>query len=283
MKDFRGKTAVVTGGASGIGRGLAERCAGEGMKVVVADIEETALKEIETSLRSMGAEVMTVKTDVSRYDQVQELMKRTISAFGGVHLLFNNAGVQAGASTRKPVWENALEDWDWLIGVNLMGVVYGIKAFVPVMLKQDTDCHIVNTASMAGLISEKQLVIYATTKAGVISLSEGLYHQLKNAGSHIGVSVLCPAFVESRISQAERNRPAAFQTGEAEPDEPPSLVWEARQSQVRVLSPAESADIVFSAIRGEEFYITTDPLVNDLFKQRADNILAGKNPEIPRL
>ncbi len=281
MIDFKDKVAVITGGGSGIGRGLAERCAGEGMKVVVADIEEAALREAAISLRSLGAEVLTAPTDVSDYDQVQDLAARTIDRFGGVHLLFNNAGVQAGASTRKPVWENALEDWGWLIGVNLMGVVHGIKAFVPAMLKQDTDCHIVNTASMAGLISEKQLVIYATTKAGVISLSEGLYHQLRNAGSRIGVSVLCPAFVESRISHAERNRPEQFRTDETEPDEPPSLVWESRQSQVRVLSPAESADIVFSAIRGEEFYITTDPLVNALFKQRADNILAGKNPEIP--
>ncbi len=281
MKEFTDKVAVITGGASGIGWGLAEKCAREGMKVVVADIEETALKQAEASLRSLGAEVLTVRTDVSRYDQVRELLQKTLDRFGGVHLLCNNAGVQAGASTRKPVWENALEDWDWLIGVNLMGVVYGIKAFVPAMLQQDAECHIVNTASMAGLISESNLIIYATTKAGVISLSEGLYHQLKRNNSRIGVSVLCPAFVESRISDAERNRPAELKTGEDEPEQPPSLVWKSHETQIKVLTPAESADIVFNAIREEEFYITTDPLVNRLFRQRADNLLAGRNPELP--
>jgi NAD(P)-dependent dehydrogenase (short-subunit alcohol dehydrogenase family) len=281
MKEFKDKVAVITGGASGIGWGLAEKCAREGMKVVVADIEEPALKQAEASLRSLGAEVLTVRTDVSRYDQVRKLLQKTLDRFGGVHLLCNNAGVQAGASTRKPVWENALEDWDWLIGVNLMGVVHGIKAFVPAMLQQDMDCHIVNTASMAGLISESKLIIYATTKAGVISLCEGLYHQLKRNNSRIGGSVLCPAFVESRSSDAERNRPAELKTGEDEPEQPPSLVWKSHETQIKVLTPAESADIVFNAIREEEFYITTDPLVNRLFRQRADNLLAGRNPELP--
>jgi NAD(P)-dependent dehydrogenase (short-subunit alcohol dehydrogenase family) len=282
MKDFKGKVAVITGAASGIGWGLAERCASEGMKVVIADIEEPALKQVEKTLKASGVNILAVRTDVSKISDVEALAQKTIDAFGGVHLLFNNAGVNTDISMRKPVWENTLADWEWMIGVNLWGVVHGVKVFMPIMMQQNTECHIVNTSSMAGLLAEPQLIIYAVTKAGIIALSEGLYLQLKQRNSPIGVSVLCPAFVSSRIFEAERNRPTDLKN----PPEPPkprqraALVSQFNKVSP-TLSPEQSADIVFKAIREGTFYIFTDPLVQELFRQRAENILKGRNPEPP--
>jgi NAD(P)-dependent dehydrogenase (short-subunit alcohol dehydrogenase family) len=283
MKDFKEKVAVITGAASGIGWGLAEHCAREGMKVVLADIEKQALYEAENKLKSMTAEVLAVPTDVSRVDDIEALAVRTINAFGGVHLLFNNAGVQAGRSIQHPLWENTLADWEWLISVNLRGVIYGIKIFIPIMLRQNTECHIINTSSMAGLIAEPQVVIYSVTKAGVVTLSEGLYLQLKQRNSPVGVSVLCPAFVRSRLGEAERNRPPELQNPSetSQPTGYPSPGKQFRKASFNILSPEQSAEIVFEAIREGTFYIFTDPLVKTLFKQRAENILQGRNPELP--
>ena len=283
MKAFKDKVAVITGGASGIGWGLAERCAQEGMKVVIADIEEPALEEAEKKLKDSGAAVLTVRTDVSRFTDVESLAQKTLDAFGGVHLLFNNAGVQTGVPDGKPLWDHTLADWEWVLGVNLWGVVHGIKVFLPIMLKQKTEGHIVNTSSMAGLITEPALVIYAVTKAGVIKISEGLYLQLKQMGASIGVSVLCPAFVSSRLDDAGRNRPAELRNppGATEHSERPSLLNGIRKGDWQTLTPEQSAEIVFKAIRENTFYILTHPLINTLAKQRADNILQGLNPEPP--
>ncbi|MBN1692676.1 MAG: SDR family NAD(P)-dependent oxidoreductase [Dehalococcoidales bacterium] len=284
MKEFKGRVAVITGGASGIGWGLAERCAEEGMKVVIADIEGPALQQAEKKLKGGGANALAVRTDVSKLADINALAQKTVDTYGGAHLLFNNAGVNTDISMRKPVWENTLADWEWMIGVNLRGVVHGIKAFLPIMEKQNTECYIVNTASMAGLIAEPQLIIYAVTKAGVVAFSEGLYLQLKKKESPISVSVLCPAFVSSRLFEAERNRPADLKN----PPEPPkprqraALVSQFNKVSP-TLTPEQSADIVFKAICEGTFYIFTDPLVQELFRQRAENILKGKNPEPPRL
>jgi NAD(P)-dependent dehydrogenase (short-subunit alcohol dehydrogenase family) len=284
MKDFKDKVAVVTGGASGIGRGLAERCAEEGMKVVLADVEENALKETYKELRAEGADILAVKTDVSRYADIEALAQKTLDRFGAVHLLFNNAGVQVGAQVRTPVWENTLADWEWLIGVNLMGVVQGIKVFLPVMLKQRTECHVINTSSMAGLITESALVIYGVTKAGVIKLSEGLYLQLKRMNAPIGVTVLCPAFVTSHLSDAERNRPAELKNppGTQRQPESPDLVKEAEKRGGGAVTPEEYADTVFRAIREDTFYLLGSPLVERLARQRMENILNGRKPEMPQ-
>jgi NAD(P)-dependent dehydrogenase (short-subunit alcohol dehydrogenase family) len=284
MKEFKGKVAVVTGGASGIGWGIAERCATEGMKVVIADIEEAALKQAEKTLKDGGAEALAVRTDVSKLSDVEALAQKTLEAFGGANLLFNNAGVNTDISLRKPVWENTIADWEWMVGVNLWGVIYGVKVFLPIMMRQNTECHIVNTSSMAGLLLEPQLVIYAVTKTGIIALSEGLYIQLKEKNSPIGVSVLCPAFVSSRLFEAERNRPTKLKN----PSEPlksrqqAALVKQFSQA-APTLTPEDNADIVFKAIREGTFYIFTDPLVQELFRQRAENILKGLNPERPHL
>jgi len=284
MKVFKGKVAVVTGGASGIGWGLAEKCAAEGMKEVIADIEEGALKKAEETLKDNGADVLAVRTDVSKLSDIEALAQKTLDAYAGVHLLFNNAGVNTDISLRKPMWETTYKDWEWMIGVNLWGMIYGFKVFLPVMMKQNTEGHIVNTSSMAGLILEPQLVIYAVTKSGIIALSEGLYMQLKQNNSPIGVSVLCPAFVSSNLFDAERNRPENLKNPAQSKEPRPVAQLVSQFNKVSpTLTPEQSADIVFKAIRNGDFYIFTDPLVQELFRQRADNISKGKNPERPRL
>jgi NAD(P)-dependent dehydrogenase (short-subunit alcohol dehydrogenase family) len=279
MKDFIDKVAVVTGAASGIGRGLAGRCAKEGMKVVLADVEETALNQAEKELGGKRSDVLAVKTDVSRYKDVESLAQQTLDKFGAVHLLFNNAGVQTGMPSNTPVWDSTLSDWEWLIGVNLMGVVHGIKAFLSIMLKQQTECHVVNTSSIAGLIAEPELVVYGVTKAGVIKISEALYLQLQKIKAPIGVSVLCPAFVNSRLNDAERNRPEGLQNPPGTPRQAaqPTLVKQAREDK-RPLTPEQYADVVFKAIRDNIFYVLNDPSINPIIKQRIDNILEGRSP-----
>ena len=283
MKEFKDKVAVVTGAASGIGRGLAGQCAKEGMKVVVADIEEARLKETEEALKSNGADVLAVKTDVPKLEDIEALAQKTLDTYGGVHLLFNNAGVQAESSSRKPPWEYTLADWEWVMGVNLWGVIHGIKVFVPIMLDQNTECHIVNTSSMAGLITEPQLVIYATTKAGVIKISEAMYLQLQQRNAKLGVSVLCPAFVTSDLGNAARNRPQEFQNPveTQEETEQPSLLKKIQKGNWNTLSPEQCAELVFQCIREGTFYILTDPLIDTLVKQRIDNILKRQSPALP--
>jgi NADP-dependent 3-hydroxy acid dehydrogenase YdfG len=174
VKDLKDKVAVITGAASGIGRAIAERCGQEGMKVVIADVEKGSLRQTAKEIKAEGVEVMPVLTNVSKYRDVERLAKKTLDAYGSVDLLFNNAGVTTGTV----IWESTLADWKWLLGVNLWGVIHGIRVFVPIMLKQDTECHIVNTASMAALISYPGRGIYTVTKHAVLALSEKLYHEL---------------------------------------------------------------------------------------------------------
>ena len=186
MKEFKGKVAVITGAASGIGRALADRCVQEGMKAVLADVEVEALAKTEASLKASGATVLAVQTDVSQARDVAALAQKTLEVFGAVHLLCNNAGV----GTEAAIWESTLEVWEWVMGVNLWGVIHGVHAFVPLMLAQDTECHIVNTASMAGLISGPGLGTYKVTKHAVVSLSETLHHELAERGKSQSLGAL---------------------------------------------------------------------------------------------
>jgi NAD(P)-dependent dehydrogenase (short-subunit alcohol dehydrogenase family) len=277
MKEFRGKVAVVTGAASGIGRGLAEACALEGMRVVLADVDEAALAQAARELKDSGADVLAVRTDVSRADDVDALARRALDAFGAAHLLFNNAGVGAGTT----VWESTLEDWRWVLGVNLWGVIHGVRAFVPVMLEQGDECHIVNTASMAGLVSGPALGVYKVTKHGVVSLSETLCCELSVMGSKIGVSVLCPAGVNTRVMDCERNRPAELRNAPAEGSAHP-VVAQAEEMLRRLVSagmpPSEVAEAVFGAIREGRFYILTHADWKPLVRKRMDDILQDRNP-----
>ena len=206
MRELRGKVAVVTGAASGIGRAMAERFAREGMKVVLADVQEKPLAEAREASAAAGAEVIAVPTDVSKWEQVEALARRAVEAFGAAHVLCNNAGVAVGGVA----WETPVADWEWILGVNQWGVVHGIRAFVPRMIAQG-EGHVVNTASMAGLVSAPGMSAYCATKHAVVTISECLHHDFAitgNAGT-MHVSVLCPGWVKTNIAESVRNRPGA--------------------------------------------------------------------------
>jgi len=274
MKKFRDRVAVVTGAASGIGRALAERFAAEGMKVVLADIEEDALRQAEAEFREKGVDVLGVRTDVSKPEEIEKLAQETLDAFGAVHVVCNNAGVVSGFS----VLDSSLKDWEWVMGVNLWGVIHGVRVFLPIMMKQDTEAHIVNTASLAGVMGGGG--IYGVTKRGVVALTESLYQDLAQAGSKVKVSVLCPGWVNTKIIDADRNRPEELQNA-AEPPLDPQRA--ARAEMVRNLlksgqSPAEIANKVLEAITEEQLYILTHPEMNGIISTRMDNILAQRNP-----
>ncbi|OGO31639.1 MAG: 3-oxoacyl-ACP reductase [Chloroflexi bacterium RBG_16_56_11] len=282
MKEFKGKVAVITGAASGIGLGLAERCAKEGMKVVLAGINEDTLKKTEKDIKKTGATTLVVKTDVSKADDVEALAKKTLDTFGAVHLLFNNAGVGAGAT----VWGSTLADWEWVLSVNLWGVIYGIHFFVPTMLKQDTECHIVNTASGAGLITMTNNGPYAVSKHGVVALSETLYRELAMIGNkNIGVSVLCPGIINTKILECARNRPAELQNapGEEAMDVTDPKVQEMMQSMKQTFAngmpPQRVADIVFNAIKEKNFYMLPNmEAAIPALRARMEDILQERNP-----
>jgi len=266
MKEFKDKVAVITGAASGIGRGIARRAVKEGMKVVLADIEKDALHQTEEELKASGAETISLVTDVSKLEHIEKLAQKTIETFGEVHLLCNNAGVAAPGV----LWETILSDWKWVIGVNLWGVINGIQTFIPIMLQQDNECHIVNTSSMAGLLHGDGINgIYSVTKQAVVALSESLRMGFANPmfKTKIGVSVLCPGIVNTRITDSERNRPAEFCGLDYIPcferiiknhPEAENLVREAPKIWQNGTSPDESGDVVFEAIKNDIFYIFTE-------------------------
>jgi NAD(P)-dependent dehydrogenase (short-subunit alcohol dehydrogenase family) len=268
-----GQVAVVTGAASGIGLALSERFCREGMRVVMADAEEPALAEAADLLASRGAEVLPVPTDVARPEQVDRLRDRVLEAFGGVHVLCNNAGV---GGQLKPPWEVSQADWDWVLGVNLWGVINGIRSFVPTLLRQEA-AHVVNTASIAGLIATAQGA-YSVSKHGVVALSEDLYLWLQQLGPQVGVSVLCPGFVRTRIMDADRNRPA----GPAEVDPDTAAVWERLRQLVDAgMEPAHVADHVVAAVRSGRFYVLTHPEWGELVSNRTEQVLRGSPPNPP--
>jgi NAD(P)-dependent dehydrogenase (short-subunit alcohol dehydrogenase family) len=278
MNTFQGKVAVVTGAASGIGRALAERCVQEGMKVVLADVEAQALLQTSRDLAAQGAETLAVQTDVSQAAEVERLAKSTFETYEAVHLLFNNAGVGAG----KSAWESTLADWEWVLGVNLYGVIHGIRSFVPRMLESRAEGYIVNTASIAGLTSGPGLSVYTASKHAVVSLTETLYHELTLRGASIGVSVLCPGFVKTRIQDAERNRPVRLQNA---PSEQKLSREEQEGGQIlklaiqKGMSPKLQAEVVFEAIREERFYIYP-PEFKGGIQTRMEDILQLRNPTL---
>lgn len=278
MKEFREKVAVITGAASGIGRAIAERCVRSGVKVVLADIEEGALAQAGDELKAIGGAVLCVKTDVSKRSEVEALARQALDAFGGVHLLFNNAGVAAGGAP----WEATWKDWEWVIGVNLLGVIHGVKIFTPLMLAQNTECHIVNTSSTAGLVVGGGSATYAVTKHAVVALSECLYLALRQRKALVNVSVLCPGLTRTNIGNAERNRPEELR------NEPVPLTPEMQAGLAAFkaaleasMPPQQVADAVFEGIEKEQFYILSDPRWIDVVQLRTSKLVAMDNPVDP--
>jgi NAD(P)-dependent dehydrogenase (short-subunit alcohol dehydrogenase family) len=277
MDEFAGRVAVVTGAASGIGRGMAEAFAAAGMKVVLADVEEGALEATTTAMREAGKDVHAVVTDVGKHGAVEALAKDAIAKYGKVHVLCNNAGVGGGGGS---IWTTSLQEWQWVIDVNLWSVIYGVKAFVPHMLEHGEPAHVVNTASLAGLLTGGDNSPYSVTKFGVVALSESLYMQLQRTGGKVSASVLCPAWVNTKIMQSERNRPGGAQP----PKQSNAMVRELRawvEEQLREgLDPRSVGDTVLQAIRDDRFYILTHPDWTPMVEKRMRNILDGKNPEL---
>ncbi len=283
MEEFSGKVAVITGAGSGFGREFARIGAARGMKLVLADIQPDALEETRAELAGQGAEVVARVVDVSRGEQVQALADAAMQAFGSVHLLFNNAGI----GTAGLIWENSVRDWEWSLGVNLWGVIHGVRAFTPLMLaaaKSDPAYrgHIVNTASMAGLLNQPNLGAYNVSKHAVVSLSETLFHDLSLVTDQVHCSVLCPYFVPTGIHQSHRNRPADL--ANAGPPTQSQLIAQAMISKAVTsgkLTAAEIAERTFQAIGEQGFYIVSHPDALDAVLEGAESLVALRNPPDP--
>jgi NAD(P)-dependent dehydrogenase (short-subunit alcohol dehydrogenase family) len=272
MKEFQDKVAVITGGASGIGRGIAECCVARGMKVVLADIEEAVLYRTADELEAMGTAVLPVVMDVSKAANIEALAQKTLDTFGAVHLLVNNAGVGAGSTA----WDSTLADWEWVMGINLWGVIHGVRTFVPIMLAQGDECHIVNTASIAGLLPAGTPAPYHVTKHAVVGLTEHLHSSLVAQNAKIGASVLCPAWVNTKIMDSERNRPTALQNVEEVPltAEQEAMIEAMRQFVVSGMSPRQVGEIVLAAIEANKLYILTHPDFKTFLQKRLEAIMA---------
>jgi NAD(P)-dependent dehydrogenase (short-subunit alcohol dehydrogenase family) len=275
MKQFRDRTAVITGAASGIGLELARRAAAEGMNLVLADIEATKLDIAAASLGIDAARILARRTDVSREDEIVALADAAFARFGGVHLLCNNAGV----GLTRVTWEHSTADWEWVLGVNLWSVIHGIHHFLPRMLEQADEGHIVNTSSVAGLLSTPGMAAYNVSKHGVVTLSETLYGELLAAKAKVGVSVLCPAWVPTGIHDSSRNRQDRF--GSAAPAAGLSAAYEERMGQAVKsgrLTAADMASEVFTAVGEGRFYVIPHRKINNAITLRTDDIMQLRNP-----
>ncbi|AOY90631.1 hypothetical protein BKK79_01410 [Cupriavidus sp. USMAA2-4] len=283
MKQFEGKVAVITGGGSGFGKEFARLGTTLGMKLVLADVQQEALDAVVAECKAQGAQVIGVRTDVSKAEQVQALADAAMAAFGEVNLLFNNAGVGAGGL----VWENSERDWEWVLGVNLYGVIHGVRIFTPLMLaaaERDPSYrgHIVNTASMAGLLNPPAMGVYNVSKHAVVSLSETLYQDLSLVTEQVGCSVLCPYFVPTGISQSQRNRPADL--ANAAPPTRSQLVSQALSDKAvssGKVTAQHVAEMTFDAIREDRFYIYSHPQSLAPVQQRFEALIAQRNPGDP--
>ena len=270
MREFRGKTAVVTGAASGMGRAFATRYAKEGMRVVMADIEAPALEAAANVLRDAGHDVLPVVCDVSKLEAVEALARQAVEAYGGVHVVSNNAGVEGYLD--GAIWEATDKDWAWTFGVNFWGPVNVMRTFLPLMLASGEEGHMVNTASTTGLVMGNNM--YGITKHAVVAMTETAYQELKRRDAKVGISVLCPGLVDTRLFEGSRNRPAELR------NDPSAPLPEPRRILQGAMPPSQVADIVLQAIRDEQFYILTDRDWDERMKTRLDNVLNRRNPEV---
>lgn len=282
IKDFAGKTAVLTGAGSGFGLECARIGARLGMKLVLADVQQDALDRAAAEMQSAGAEVLAQRLDVSDAAQMALLARRTQERFGTPHFVFNNAGVGAGGL----IWENSVQDWQWVLGVNLWGVIHGVRLFTPMMLEaaqQDPAYrgHIVNTASMAGLLNPPNMGVYNVSKHAVVSLSETLYQDLALVTDQVGASVLCPFFVPTGIQNSERNRPGELATARPTRSQ---LIGQAMNTKAVTsgkVTAAEVAELVFKAVAAGQFYIYSHPKAIASVQTRLEDIMQARNPTDP--
>lgn len=280
MKDFKEKVAVITGGANGIGLAVAQECARRSIKIVIADIDGTDLKRAEEELKVQGAEVLAVEMDVMKYEDMEMLAKKAIEKFHHVDLLFNNAGVVVAG----PAWLLSLNDWEWIMKVNVWGTIHGEKAFIPIMLKQDTECHIVNTSSVAGLLDLNGMSAYHTSKFASVGLSESTYLDLQCETDKIKMSVFCPGFIQTDLDNCERHRPKIYENDMSQPYYQSDLYKLEEQQKHKVIKGGMPIDTIgstiFKAIEEEKFYILTNSELNSLINLRVKNIFEGGSPSM---
>jgi NAD(P)-dependent dehydrogenase (short-subunit alcohol dehydrogenase family) len=284
IKDFKGKTAVLTGAGSGFGLECARLGAGLGMNLVLADVQQDALDKAASQLIAAGAQVLAMQVDVARADQVEALGAATLERFGAPHFVFNNAGVASGGL----IWESTVADWEWVLGVNLMGVAHGVRVFTPMMLAAASADpayagHIVNTASMAGLISAPNMGVYTVSKHAVVALTETLYQDLSLVSDQVSASVLCPYFVPTGISQSHRNRPDDSRTPGTRVTQS-QMIGQAMIDKAVAsgkVSAAEVAQKVFDAIKSGQFYIYSHPHALATVQTRMEDIVQSRNPSDP--
>lgn len=276
MKELNGKVAAVTGAASGLGRAMALAFAEEGMQLALADIEAAKLEPVEAAIRDKGARSFSMRVDVSKAAEVEAFAERSVKELGAVHVVCNNAGVALSGAA----WENSEAEWQWILGVNLWGVVHGVRAFAPRLIAQN-EGHIVNTASVAGLISPPGMGAYCVSKHAVVTLSESLLHDLRERGAAVGVSLLCPAYVPTGIADSERNRPSAIE-GAAKSKE--RLAKEAMLKKAVAagkLSADDVARAVVAAVKENRFYILTHPAIKGAIRARMEDVLEERPPRNP--
>lgn len=283
MKNFKDKVAVITGAASGFGREFALQGAQLGLKLVLADVQQIELDALVAELTASGAEAVGARCDVSKGEDVEALAQLAVAKFGGVNLVFNNAGVGSGGL----IWENTVKDWEWVLGVNVWGVIHGVRVFTPLMLAQakreaDYEGYIVNTASMAGLLSPQLMGAYNVSKHAVVTLSETLYQDLRSVTTQIGCSVLCPAFVPTGISNSHRSRPDELKN-ESAPTESMMVAQKMTHKAVTSgkLTAADVVKMAFDAVRENKFYIITHPKIMATVKLRLEDIENMQNPRDP--
>lgn len=275
MESFEGKTAVVTGAASGIGFALAERFVDARMQVVLADIQQGALDQAVAKLQEKQGTVIGVHVDTMIEESVHDLADKAIAEFDKVHIVCNNAGIASTSAAGTPIWEIPKADWDWVMGVNFNGVVYGLQAFVPHMLAHGESGHIVNTASLAGLMPSGGT--YGVSKHGVLVLTETLYTDLKARDANVGASVLCPGFVNTNIFDAERNRPDSLSGASKAPGE---ALAQGRALLEQGKAPSEVAEIVFESIEQDRLYILPHPAWDDFVRSRVEHVLLRDGPAV---
>jgi NAD(P)-dependent dehydrogenase (short-subunit alcohol dehydrogenase family) len=274
VRDFTNKVAVVTGAASGIGKAMAQRFAAEGMRLALADIEQAPLFQFADVLRAAGTQVVCERVDVSKPDDLETLARKAYDAFGAVNLLCNNAGILPPGA---PVWKEPLASWHWTLNVNFFGVLHGVQAFVPRMLKANEEAHIVNTASLAGVTTRPLMSAYNVSKHAVVALSECLYAELQLTTEKIHVSVLCPAFSKTRLAESGRNRPAGV---EADPAASFGFHDALKKIVDEGTPPEEIVNAVFDAVRKNQFWIFTHPALDSGIRDRFESMLARTNPPL---